>query len=86
MSRIDKLIRKVTCKPYRNDITFEELVTVATHFGFELKYGGNHMILKRPPARPIPVSTHGKYAKAVGKEYLKQFIEALHNLKLLEDE
>ena len=86
MSQKDKLIEKIISKPIRSDITFEELYIVALHFGFEIKNGGSHIILKHPPARPIPISIHGKYSKAVGKEYLKQFISTLHELELIEDE
>ena len=73
MSRIQKLKDKFYEKPIRNDLTFDEIETLAKHYGCIVRAGGNHMqIVYRPLNRIIPSPRHGKTVK---EGYIKQLKE-----------
>ncbi len=70
MSKIEKRIEKFYERPIPNNITFEDVETVSTHFGCIIKAGGNHMkVVYKPLGIVIPIPRHGKY---VEEAYIKQ--------------
>lgn len=76
MSTIEKRLKKFYRKPIPNDITFEEVATLAEYFGCTVVGGGNHMkVIYQPFGSVIPIPRHGKTVK---EAYIKQ-------LKLLFD-
>lgn len=73
MSKFDKAYSKFTQKPIPNDITFDEVMTIAKHFGCEVKGGGKHpKVVHRESGIIIPVPKHGK---CVGEAYIKELKE-----------
>lgn len=70
MSAIDKKLKKFYKKPIPNDITFDEVESLAKYFGCSVVGGGNHMkVIHKPSGTVIPVPRHGK---TVGEAYIKQ--------------
>lgn len=70
MSTIEKRLKKFYSKPIPNDITFEEIASLATYFGCIVANGSNHTkIVHQPSGTVIPVPRHGK---TVGEAYIKQ--------------
>lgn len=66
-------------KPIPNDITFDEVVSIMTHFGCIIEYGGNHpKIVCKQYSRVIPIPKHGK---TVGEAYIKQLKDLLDLLR-----
>ena len=84
MSTDEKLLAKILEKPTRNDITIDELISVAPLMGFEVCGGGKHPIhlFHKCTGKIIPIPVHGKCVKAVYireavKTYLKFFKEEI---------
>lgn len=70
MSTIEKKLEKFYRKPIPNDITFEEMETLARYFGCTIVGGSNHLKVVHPPSGTvIPVPRHGK---TIGEAYVKQ--------------
>ncbi|MGN1157349.1 MAG: type II toxin-antitoxin system HicA family toxin [Agathobacter sp.] len=70
MSTFEKRYQKFCRKPIPNDITFEEVETIAKHFGCIVEAGSNHMKIIHPPSGTvIPIPRH---KKSVGEAYIKQ--------------
>lgn len=70
MSQREKAWRHFNSKPTPNDITFEEVETLAESFGCTVKYGGKHpKVVHKPSGTVIPVPRHGKY---IGEAYINQ--------------
>lgn len=79
MSKIDKAMKKFYNKPIPNDITFDEVVSVMTHFGCILDSGGNHPKIVYPKlGYVILVPKHGK---CVGEVYIKQLKDLLDMIR-----
>lgn len=79
MSTIQKRLEKFYRKPIPNDITFEEVETIAKHFGCEVITGGNHSkkIVHRPTATVIPIPIHGKCVKEAYIKELKDLFDKI---------
>lgn len=70
MSTIEKQLKKFYKKPIPNDITFEEMESLAKHLGCEVVAGSNHMkVVHKPSGTVIPIPRHGKN---IGEAYVKQ--------------
>ena len=78
MTKIDKLKEKLYSKPIRNDMTYQEIVTLARYYGCRVESGGKQPISVSYPSlgRVIPIPRHGSCVK---EAYIKQ-------LKILFDE
>jgi hypothetical protein len=65
MSQLEKLIKKFFEKPVRNDLTVNEVIKLANHFGCIVLTGGNHQIriAHKPSGTVIPLPQHGKCVK-----------------------
>lgn len=70
MSSKEKLLKRFYKKPVPNDITFEEICTLASHFGCNILQGANHTkVAHQPTGTIIPIPRHGK---CVEEAYIKQ--------------
>lgn len=70
MSKIRKLQEKFYEKPIRNDISFDEISTLAHAYGCIIESGGKHTRIVHPASGTvIPIPRHGKN---VGEAYIKQ--------------
>lgn len=70
MSTLDKKLKNFYRKPIPNDITFEEMESIAAYFGCDVVSGGNHMkVVHRQSGTVIPIPRHGK---CIGEAYIKQ--------------
>lgn len=70
MSTIEKRLKKFYRKPIPNDITFDEVQSLAEYFGCIVAGGGNHMKVVHPASGTvIPIPRHGKTVK---EAYIKQ--------------
>ncbi|HAX53368.1 MAG TPA: hypothetical protein DCX82_15795 [Lachnospiraceae bacterium] len=79
MSTIEKKIKKFYRKPIPNDITFTEMISIAKHFGCEVKEGTNHAhVVHRPSGTIIPIPRHGN---TVGEAYIKQLKKLFDSIK-----
>ena len=65
MSTIEKLKKKFYEKPVRNDMTIDEVIRLAKHYGCDVLTGGNHQtrIVHKESGRVIPLPRHGKTVK-----------------------
>ena len=74
MSTDEKLLEKILGKPTRNDITIDELISVAPLMGFEVCGGGKHPIhlYHKYTCKVIPIPVHGKCVKAV---YIREVVK-----------
>ena len=79
LSKIDKLLNKFYKKPIPNDITFDEVKNVMTHFGCIIDNGGKHTkVVNKKYGRVIPIPRHGKF---VQEAYIKELKELLDMIK-----
>lgn len=70
MSTLEKRLKKFYRKPIPNDITFEEVESLAKHFGCIIVGGGSHpKVVHQSSGTVIPIPRHGK---SVGEAYIKQ--------------
>lgn len=82
MSRIQKLKEKFYEKPIRNDLTFDEVVTLAQSYGCIIIPGGNHIkIAYKPLGRVIPIPRHGKTVQEVYIRQLKILFDLIDGQK-----
>ena len=75
LSTIKKLYNKFKQRPIRNDIEFDEVIKLLTHFGFEVKDGSNHICftyIELGILIPIP-----RHNKSIDDVYIKQIIQTL---------
>ncbi len=79
MSTIEKRLKKFYRKPIPNDVTFEEIETLARYFGCEVRAGGKHgkTIIHRPSGTVIPIPYHGKHVKEAYVRALKSLFNAI---------
>ena len=79
MSTDEKLLEKILEKPTRNDITIDELISVAPLMGFEVCGGGKHPIklYHINSGRVIPIPVHGKCVKSA---YICQVVRTYEEL------
>lgn len=84
MSRIKKLQQKFYERPIRNDMTFDEISSLAHAYGCIVEAGGKHMhIVHSGSGTVIPIPRHGK---TVGEAYIKQLRILFDDIgKLLEE-
>lgn len=80
MGQFEKMYAKFQRKPIPNDITFEELEVIASHFGCIVKSGGKHSkkIIYPPLGVVIPIPMHGKTVK---EAYIKEVKELLSQIE-----
>ena len=71
MSQREKLRKRFFKKPIPNDITYEELETLAKGYGLIVVPGGKHpmKIVHRESGTVIPIPVHGK---TVDEAYIKE--------------
>lgn len=82
MSQIKKLQKKFFSKPIRNDMTFDEIVTLASAYGCTIKQGGNHTcIVHMESGRLIPIPRHGKCVKEAYIKQLRDLFEEIGDIK-----
>ena len=78
MSTIETKIQKFYRKPIPNDITFNEVETIARHFGCKVSSGGKHSkIVHSKSGTVIPVPKHGKHVKEAYVKQLKQLFDTI---------
>ena len=79
MSKIDKLCCKFYKRPVPTDITFHEVVSVFTHYGCIIEYGGKHpKVVHKESGTVIPVPNHNDY---VPEDYIRQLKVLLTKLR-----
>lgn len=79
MSTTEKRLKKFYQKPIPNDITFDEVESLAKYFGCIVIGGGNHMkVVHKPSGTVIPIPRHGKTVK---EAYIKQLKILFDSLK-----
>lgn len=81
MSRIEKDVNKFYKKPIPNDITYEEVKRVATHFGCIVDTkGGKHplRVVHKKSRTVIPIPVHGNTVK---EAYIKQLKDLFDMIK-----
>ncbi len=86
MSKIEKLRDKFYKKPIPNDVTFDEVVTLAKSYGCIIESGGNHtkVVYKNKELglyRVIPVPKHGKTIGEVYVKELKELFDAIEEVR-----
>lgn len=70
MSTVEKRLKKFYRKPIPNDITFDEVQTLAEYFGCIVVGGGSHMkVVHKSSGTVIAIPRHGKTVKEI---YIKQ--------------
>jgi hypothetical protein len=83
MSKKDKLINRLLSRP--KDFTFDEMVSLLSYFGYELKQGGTGSGVKfiRENTNEV-INFHRPHPSGVLKKYvLEQVIEKLRKDELL---
>lgn len=83
MGKKDKLVRKLLKRP--KDFTFDEMVSLLSYFGYELKQGGTGSGVKfiRPGSSEV-INFHKPHPSGELKRYvLEQIIEKLERDGLL---
>lgn len=84
MSKIEKLKAKLFRKPVPNDITFNEVKTLAEHYGCIIEGGGNHTkIVHVKTGNIIPIPRHDKTVK---EAYIKDLKELFEQIEVEKDE
>ena len=80
MSRIIKLIDRLYSRPIPNDITHDEIIRLARHYGCIVRNGGNHQIQIVYPdlGVVIPIPVHGKTIK---EAYIKQIKDLFDKIR-----
>lgn len=80
MSTIEKRIKKFYRKPIPNDITFDDVETLAYYYGCIIKTGGKHgiKVAHVPSGTVIPIPRHGKN---VEEAYIKQLKDLFDSIK-----
>lgn len=75
MSQIEKLKTKFYSKPVRNDMTYDEIKSLAESYGCTVIPGGKHpmKIVDKLSGTVIPIPKHGKCVK-------EAYITELRNL------
>ena len=79
MSQIEKLIKKFFEKPARNDLTVNEVIKLANHFGCIVLTSGNNQIriAHKPTGTVIPLPQHGKCVKEAYIIELRKLFEEI---------
>ena len=78
VGKIDKLCEKFFRKPIPNDITFNEVKTLFTHFGCDIIQGGRHpKVVHKASGTVISVSRHGDSVKEYCVKQLRDLLEML---------
>lgn len=78
MSTIEKRLKKFYRKPIPNDITFDEVQTLAEYFGCIVVGGGNHMkVVHKASGTVISVPRHGKTVKEIYIKELKKLFDRI---------
>ena len=79
MSSFDKLRKKIEQKPYRMDVTMEEIEKYLNHYGVvKVRQNGSHWIFRKSGYGPLPIPYHGVPIKPA---YVKQAVEMVENIK-----
>ena len=81
MSSFEKLKAKFNRKPIPNDMTFDEIATLASHYGCIVVAGGKHSkkIVHRESGTVIPIPMHGNTVGEVYIKELKKLFDSLEN-------
>lgn len=79
MSKFEKAYQRFCRKPIPNDITFEEIETIARHFGCIIISGGKHSkkVVHKASGTIIPIPMHGKNVKEAYIKELKTLFESI---------
>ena len=78
MSTIEKRLKKFYRKPIPNDITFDEVQSLAEYFGCIVVGGGRHIkIVHRASGTVIPIPRHGNTVKEAYIKQLKALFDAI---------
>lgn len=74
MSTIEKLKRRLYDTPTPKDMTMEEVIKLANHYGCSIRTGGNHQlaVVNLKTGKIVPLPQHGKEIKQV---YIKELCE-----------
>jgi len=85
MSKKDKLLKKA--KGSSENLSFNELCSLAEHAGFEFRnQTGSHKIFKHPTNKKMLNLQPDKNDKSKAKEYqIKQLVAYIDDLNLMED-
>lgn len=79
MASVEKIIEKISSRPFNTSITFTELTDYLTHYGFSLeRINSSHYIFKHNNGSMLSVPCHGKTVKAA---YVKQAYKLVKNLE-----
>lgn len=79
MGSKEKLLKKFYRKPVPNDITFQEVCTIASHFGCVVRTGGTHVkIAYKPLGAIVPIPRHGN---CVEEAYICQLKSLFDRIK-----
>lgn len=78
MSTVEKQLKKFYRKPIPNDITFDEVESLAKHFGCTVVGGGSHLkVVHAHSGTVIPIPRHGKTVKEAYVKQLKQLFNSI---------
>ena len=79
MGGFEKLRKKIEQKPYRTDITIDEICKYLDYYGIKkVRQTGSHWIFRKKGYKPLPIPEHGNSIKAA---YVKQAIEMVERVK-----
>lgn len=74
-----KLIERIESKPYKVDITFDELRSYLEYFGYKVnRQKGSHVNFVHPLGIPITIPNNKKYVKPC---YVKLAVECVSTIK-----
>lgn len=87
MTQFEKRRKKLFRKPIPNDMTEEEIISIAEQYGCTILTGGNHqhrIVYAPDPDCPIqrkviPIPSHGKSVPEIVIKELKQLIVDIEN-------
>jgi predicted RNA binding protein YcfA (HicA-like mRNA interferase family) len=85
MSKKDKILKKAKDSP--ENLTFNELCSLAEHAGFEFRnQTGSHKIFKHPTIKKMLNLQPDKNDKSKAKKYqIKQLVSYIEDFNLMED-
>lgn len=79
MSQLEKRLQKFYRIPVPNDITFDDVVAIATHYGCVVKPGGKHLKISYPAfGAAVPIPRHGNL---VQESYIIQLKKLFYRIE-----
>jgi len=78
MSSVEKRMKKFYRRPIPNDITFDDIEVLATHFGCKISTGGKHTkVVHVESGTVIPIPRHGKNIKEAYVKRLRALFDSI---------